>query len=857
MTPGCSRKTKKYDQRGNQQTILTFCSPTSKDAEESSNTSENSLSKTLTSSEESLRLQSRVEFCSDEEKEEEKQEVTAEIHQKRRKRMSIPSDSDKEESSGKSENVQDFRACRIVKGDDGSAKVTKWSLPKYSRRARRQRARERSLECDNQLLITDFYKPIENIERILKENQHLKQLLFERVRGMCEGQPAKISVDSLPYFLKRLVETALNNTSATKMEIHGNRFESSMKQFCVYLFLVGGRMLYETLYTNMKGVIPSITTVTRSIRQSFIDEGVLRFAELREFLESRSLPKEVWISEDATRITGRIEYNSKNNLIVGFVIPQEDGVAKKNYFKAVSARQIQKFFKDEKKANYAYVILAQPPVDGCPSFCLSAFGTDNRFTSETIITRWNQIKYEARRHGIKILGFSSDGDTRLLKAMRISTKLLSADNCNQWDWFNISTVENENYVQDTVHIGTKLKTRLTNPKIALIIGDYVATSLHLKQIIENVSKDKHLMTMGDINSDDKMNFKAVEKIITLQVAQVLGEHVKESKGTIAYLKMMRAVLDSYLNKSLDPSKRLHLIWYAVFFLRIWRNWLKRSSGLSATKNFITLNAYLCIELNAHAMIKLIQKFRNSDVEQNTQFTTWLFSSQPCEQLFRATRSLTSTFSTVVNFSMFEILNRLNKIEAIIKITNDLRNTFNFPRQQSSKLGTAEQLYLDNDYFPNDISIETTCKAALREAIEDSVSLGIPCNEHDKESWEKIMLFEKNIEYTKEDEEHLHINNYDLSSDPITKDALSRLDDFFDPETEIQEQSEEDMTLDNFLDLNLKDHEVKVLNTKSPYVEIKCRDKILTVKKATLCWLFNERTAKLSSDRLMRVKAAES
>jgi hypothetical protein len=165
----------------------------------------------------------------------------------------------------------------------------------------------------------------------------------------------------------------------------------------------------------------------------------------------------------------------------------------------------------------------------------------------------------------------------------------------------------------------------------------VATSLHLQTLIQTVTKDQHLLTMGDTQSEDKMNFSAVEKITALSVSQLLNDHVEDRKGTVIYLKMLRSVLQAFLNKTLQPRRRVYLMWYSVFFLRIWRNWLKESHTFSVTKNFITLNASLCIELNGHALIKMLRKYRKGDESSDTQFTTWLFSSQPCEQIFRATR----------------------------------------------------------------------------------------------------------------------------------------------------------------------------------------------------------------------------
>jgi len=56
------------------------------------------------------------------------------------------------------------------------------------------------------------------------------------------------------------------------------------------------------------------------------------------------------------------------------------------------------------------------------------------------------------------------------------------------------------------------------------------------------------------------------------------------------------------------------------------------------------------------------------------------------QFFRATRSLTSTYSTVVNFSMKDINNRLKRIEAITTIKTELESSntgIQFTRQKQN------------------------------------------------------------------------------------------------------------------------------------------------------------------------------
>jgi len=86
------------------------------------------------------------------------------------------------------------------------------------------------------------------------------------------------------------------------------------------------------------------------------------------------------------------------------------------------------------------------------------------------------------------------------------------------------------------------------------------------------------------------------------------------------------------------------------------------------KIFLTSNTYICIELNAHGLLLFVEKIRETDIDQ---FTPWLCSSQPCEKIFRQMRSMTSTFSTIVNFNLLGILRRLNRLQILNDISTDL------------------------------------------------------------------------------------------------------------------------------------------------------------------------------------------
>jgi len=68
-------------------------------------------------------------------------------------------------------------------------------------------------------------------------------------------------------------------------------------------------------------------------------------------------------------------------------MPFENGVAKSNVFLRISAYVIGNYFQTNMKANYSYVITAKPLRDSAPSFCLSVYGTDNKFNYSDILRR--------------------------------------------------------------------------------------------------------------------------------------------------------------------------------------------------------------------------------------------------------------------------------------------------------------------------------------------------------------------------------------------------------------------------------------------------------------------------------------
>uniref|UniRef100_A0A1B0CXZ1 Uncharacterized protein n=1 Tax=Lutzomyia longipalpis TaxID=7200 RepID=A0A1B0CXZ1_LUTLO len=167
-----------------------------------------------------------------------------------------------------------------------------------------------------------------------------------------------------------------------------------------------GRATYELLTAN--SVLPSVSLINKTMENYMPApvEGVCRFDELNVFLEQRNLRKQVWIGEDATSLTGRIEYDSRTDTLIGFSSPldPDTGFPIPYSFPATTFKDIIKALDNNHAAKYVNVLMARSTDKvKSPAFCLAVYGTDNSFSAEQVLQRWNFIKDELAKRGIEML----------------------------------------------------------------------------------------------------------------------------------------------------------------------------------------------------------------------------------------------------------------------------------------------------------------------------------------------------------------------------------------------------------------------------------------------------------------------
>lgn len=66
---------------------------------------------------------------------------------------------------------------------------------------------------------------------------------------------------------------------------------------------------------------------------------------------------------------------------------------------ARTAEEIEGHLSDDKleKASLVYLIISQPVKENVPPFVLAIFGTNNKFTAQNVLDRWEFIKKELSR----------------------------------------------------------------------------------------------------------------------------------------------------------------------------------------------------------------------------------------------------------------------------------------------------------------------------------------------------------------------------------------------------------------------------------------------------------------------------
>ena len=248
---------------------------------------------------------------------------------------------------------------------------------------------------------------------------------------------------------------------------------------------------------------------------------------------------------------------------------------------------------------------------------------------------------------------------------------------------------------------------------------------------------------------------------------------------------------------MDPITCIKEAWFALFFVRYWMKWLLCHKEYILEKNFISLNSYISIEINAHAVIILLLILRRRG--KSDCCYPWLLGSQPCEQAFRAAHGMTLTFSTMINFTVLGLIRRLHRLQIQVdpESTSDTtRIIYPCKVAHDKKSGIIKDSMYTCEKITNK-NIEEAVQFSLQKARSAMEELGM----------KDLLIEQKQWDHTSGDSQDIEIKpeNIDDDHDDEPSDVV---DEYTPLNSELDDQECKDM-VENLAQLKEK----KITDTK--------------------------------------------
>ena len=431
--------------------------------------------------------------------------------------------------------------------------------------------------------------------------------------------------------------------------------------------------------------------------------------------------------------------------------------------------------------------------------------------------------------------------------------------------------------QDSIHLATKLRNRLLSKTASLYMGSYDISVKDLQNLIDNYSKLDHNLVLSDIYVKDRQNYASCLKISSPNVLNILDQN-KNTFGTHSYLKILQFVTIAYIDKTTSILKRLFYAWSSVFICRFWLTWLKYDLMVNTKttnrqnrmpplkeleKHFITFAAFNSIELNAHTLTFILLLVLNKKLPVES-LNIFLFSSQPCENIFRSARALTGPFSTMTNFSIHQFLSKTRKISILNEIKsfeecNTDSNKIKFPtHHKQNKNNSCLSISTDLDGITID-NIEKT----IYDAYEYSKSVIVKLDM--SSILIKYKVFDLNdlcINVRDDLQKLIYINDnsilndddldYDSDTDEETINSTTASDVNSESENEDSDtETETKSTKDAYNGMRI--YSSVADKDKYKFFKIEINGKVKYMHKQTAIWYLTNKNNRLSSDRTVRVQ----
>ena len=317
-------------------------------------------------------------------------------------------------------------------------------------------------------------------------------------------------------------------------------------------------------------------------------------------------------------------------------------------------------------------------------------------------------------------------------------------------------------------------------------------------------------------------------------------------------------------------------------------------------NFITQHCHMCVELNAHALITYVLTIRDHFHGDFDKFLPWMLGSQTCEKTFRIVRSMSSTFSTVLNFSILGLLRRLHRLNIQLTLQANSQGVIRFPsmekhcskegknklsksplteikdediaeaveRAKNKARNTLEVLGMDkllqiHSVWDNENTTDLVGNTSIQDDDaddddnEDDGNFDHDSNETSESSCnssDSLAVVEEVCLDTQEQIANDIQSAYNEGL--VSKNAKEKLQKFQRvlPIEKVPSETIPMYSLKNYdsLENYLSGLSSNAKQVFTPFVEVNVKGRAVLIRKSTAIWLFQE-TERVSADRLFRVR----
>ena len=525
--------------------------------------------------------------------------------------------------------------------------------------------------------------------RLFREKMHeqAKRIAAEKKIIKLESKlTAAIKKSNYPKFIRAfqsaseqglVPDEALQNilTDIAKSLKGKHKWSTSSKSFYKCLLNCGDPWAVKFVSVNLLGM--DIRTVQKDRSHSSeefihgqVKQNMRRGAEMLKKYGMSGVP--CAITEDATSTLLRLDGELKTNAETGEQEVWIEGFDEPIKVTDVEGweKNLQDVFdarKEDSLARYVYVWTLVPQLPSAPYLPLFMVATNNKFDSRWVWQWWEFIMAEALDNGVNIIGFNSDGDSRLRKC---DFQLLLHSQCGRlhildangkphpFMYLSVGSIQGKYVVagQDYFHVMMRLRRQLLDNKHKLALGHFgLARAAHLE-------KCPHLHA-GDLRYADKQNWPGVCRMFSALTKEWLEKEAEADprlRPTLAYVEfgfrlLRMATGDSVqvdvaqLPRAEYEALRKQAVVDAAFCLTFaitWRHWLVNhansgrkpshiESKYEVSVHFITRETFLDVVVMCQSRILMVKLYR----EQHATYRIFgdRFSSRFSEYVFQYAR----------------------------------------------------------------------------------------------------------------------------------------------------------------------------------------------------------------------------